>query len=227
MKVAALLAVLLGIAAVWQWSPVSSYLDPVGLAEWGSFLRGQWWGYLAVMGVYVLAGLLVVPQAVLIAATVALYGPTTGLAVALAGSLVNGAALFVVGDALGGRHLRRHFGEGRIHQVSQMLASRGALSMIVIRQLPIAPYSVVNFAAGASHIRFGDYMIGTAIGILPWTVVVVLLSEQFFGVLRAPSMSGATLFAASFLLAVGIGWLAARSILAWLRRRDSGGSAPR
>ena len=33
--------------------------------------------------------------------------------------------------------------------------------------LPIAPFSIVNVVAGASHIRWSDFLLGTVIGLLP------------------------------------------------------------
>ncbi|MDZ7809559.1 MAG: hypothetical protein U5L11_04595 [Arhodomonas sp.] len=38
--------------------------------------------------------------------------------------------------------------------------------MIVVSLLPLAPFTVTNLVAGAFHLRFRDYMLGTLIGIL-------------------------------------------------------------
>ena len=220
-RAGAVLAVLLAAIAVWQWGPLADVVEPANLAEWGSVLREQWWGYVAVMGVYVVGGVLIVPQSALVVASVVMYGPAIGFVVALAGSLLNGAVLFGIGNALGGRRLRSIAGDGgRIEAVSRMLGRRGILSMVVIRQIPIAPYSIVNLAAGASHIRFSDYMIGTAIGMLPWTLAITLVSEQFFRALRAPTWGGAVAAGVVLLLFIGAGWLVRRWVSAWWRRRD-------
>ena len=41
------------------------------------------------------------------------------------------------------------------------------LAVAAIRLVPIAPFTFVNFAAGASAIKLVDYVAGTLVGMLP------------------------------------------------------------
>lgn len=221
------LVVLFGIVAVWRWSPLAEFIRPEVLAGWGSALRGHWWGYAAAMAVFVIGGLIVIPVTVLVAASALVFGPAAGFAVSMSGALLSGAAVYLVGDALGRRGLDLFAGGGRIEAASEALAERGILTMALVRQIPIAPYSVVNFAAGMSHIRFRDFMVGTGIGILPWMLALTLLTDQFFRMLQSPSLTNAAILAAASVVAVGLSVLAVRYVPRWLSRRGGGGPPER
>jgi uncharacterized membrane protein YdjX (TVP38/TMEM64 family) len=58
----------------------------------------------------------------------------------------------------------------------------------VLRNIPIAPYSVVNLVAGASPLRFWDYLWGTALGFLPALVGLAFLGESLGAFLRDPKL---------------------------------------
>lgn len=201
---------LFGIIFVWRWSPLAEYVRPEVLAEWGQSLRSVWWGYPAWIGVFLASGLIVFPVTVLITASALIFGGVPGFAVAYTGSLVSAAAGYLVGDLLGRQRMGLLVRGGRLEIASQALARRGILSVAAIRQLPVAPYSVVNFAAGVSHIRFWDYLIGTAIGILPWVLALTLLTDQFVRMVRSPSSVNAAILAAVLVIAVSILFVAVR-----------------
>ena len=50
---------------------------------------------------------------------------------------------------------------------------RGLLAVVTFRLLPVAPFTLVNLAAGASGIRFADFLVGTVIGLLPGLVLLL------------------------------------------------------
>lgn len=201
---------LLGVIFLWRWSPIAEYVRPEFLAEWGYSLGSVWWGYLAAIGVFLASGLVVFPVTVLITASALIFGGLWGFAVAYTGSLVSATAGYLVGDLLGRQRMGLLSRGGRLETVSQVLARRGILSVAAIRQLPVAPFSVVNFAAGVSHIRFRDYLIGTAIGILPWVLALTLLTDQFVRMLRSPTSVNGVILAAVVTLVASILFFAIR-----------------
>jgi uncharacterized membrane protein YdjX (TVP38/TMEM64 family) len=52
--------------------------------------------------------------------------------------------------------------------------------------VPLAPFAVVNVVAGAIHLRFRDFMIGSALGILPGTLVATVFGDQLVSGLKDP-----------------------------------------
>ena len=221
----AVLAVLLGIVAVWEFTPLSEWIEPERLAVVGQLLTGHWSGYLAGVGLFVVGGVLIVPQTAMVAGAVLVYGPVAGFLLSMAGSIVSAAALYAIGNVFGGWLGRQRIGS-RVDRISHALARRGLLAMIVIRQIPIAPYSVVNLAVGASHIGFRDYILGTGIGILPWVLALTLMTEQFYRAIRDPNFTDAALFVVVVVVLVGAAFVTGRWLLRWLRRRDPGARPP-
>ncbi|MDA0654365.1 MAG: VTT domain-containing protein, partial [Proteobacteria bacterium] len=209
-RIAVAFAILAGIVAVWRWSPLAEIARPEVLADWGLRLRGQWWGYAAAIGIFLAAGFVVFPASVLIAAAALVFGPMTGIAVSYAGSLVSAIGGYLVGELLGRRGLQVFLSGGRLQAVSEALAKRGILSVALIRQVPLAPFSVVNFVAGMSHIRFVDYVVGTAIGIVPGVVAITLMTGQLLRVVQAPNFANAAVFVVVVVIVLGFSALAVR-----------------
>ena len=61
---------------------------------------------------------------------------------------------------------------------SRAVTSQGILSVTAVRLVPIAPFTVVNLAAGALGISFRDYLIGTILGIAPGLIAMTLLGDR-------------------------------------------------
>ena len=207
------LVVLAGLTALWQWGPAADLLDPNAWDDWQRELRGRWYAYAGGIAAYVGLGLLLAPHMALIAVTTLLLGPIAGFAVSVLDSILSAAANYGVGARLGHRDVLDGAG-GRLHRISVAMGERGIETMVVARLLPIAPFALVSYAAGATHIRFRDFMIGSLIGILPVTAGVTLLAEQFGRMLREPS---ATNIALQLLLAAVVGIVAVVAIT-WVRR---------
>ena len=104
------------------------------------------------LGVFVVAGLLVFPVTVLIAATAATFGPWLGFAYATAGALASAVVAYGVG-ALAGRQTLEDVMGPRLNRVRRTIARRGVLAIAAIRMVPIAPFTLVNLVAGASKIH--------------------------------------------------------------------------
>lgn len=60
--------------------------------------------------------------------------------------------------------------------------------MIIVRMLPLAPFTVVNVVAGASHIGARDFMIGTAIGMTPGIIATVVFVDRIAEAVRNPGI---------------------------------------
>jgi phospholipase D1/2 len=89
----------------------------------------------------------------------------------------------------------------------------------VIRVIPVAPFSVVNVVAGASHLRFTDYLIGTALGMAPGTLAFSLLGSQLERTLREPSATSIAVAVGIAVAAASLGWAANK-----LLGRNAGGT---
>jgi uncharacterized membrane protein YdjX (TVP38/TMEM64 family) len=168
---------------------------------------------LAVIGAYVVAGLIVMPVTVLIAVTGIVFGPVFGALYALAGGLASAAVTYAIGRRLGRDTVRRLAG-GRLNRISKQLARRGVLAIAVVRMLPLAPFTIVNVVAGASHIGLRDFLLGTVLGMTPGILATVVFVDRIVEALRNPGIG-------TFVsLAAVAGVLVALAVM--LRRRLAG-----
>lgn len=207
-RVVAVVALLLGLAALWRWGPLAKFADAETLASWGESLSGSAMGIAGVIAVYVLGSLVMVPVTALIAATGLLFGPFAGVAVAAAGCILGALAGYGAGRLLGRRLLRRIAG-GWIDRLNRGLSRRGIASMTVVRLLPVAPFTVINMAAGASRIRLLDYVVGTVLGMAPGVLALTAFAGQVGVFLRSPDFTNLVILgvlALAIILAVFWGW---------------------
>jgi uncharacterized membrane protein YdjX (TVP38/TMEM64 family) len=157
---------------------------------------------------------LFLPVNVMIAATGAAFGPLLGFVYGLVGSLVAAAVVFGLGRVTG-RDLVRRFAGRRINAVSRRLNRHGLWAMTLLRLLPVAPFSLVNLVAGASEIRFRDFMLGSVFGIAPGAVLMTLFGDRLGAWLRRPDAANLAILGGVTLAAVAL----AVALRHWSRRR--------
>jgi len=181
-----LATLLLLLAVAWRATPLSQWLDPVMLAALAQRMADGPYTPLAVIGGYVVAGLLLVPVMLLVGVTGFVFGPLEGGFYATAGSLSSALVTYLLGRWLGRDAVRRIAGR-RINRLSRRIARRGVLAVTVLRLMPVAPFSLVNLVAGASHIRLRDFLLGSAIGMAPGILLTVVFVHHLRETLREPS----------------------------------------
>ena len=84
---------------------------------------------------------------------------------------------FWLGNILGKDVIEKYVGR-KIRDISRKVAKQGVIFIALLRLLPIAPFTVINTVAGASHVRFKDFFLGTLLGSIPGTVAVTFFVDQ-------------------------------------------------
>lgn len=207
---AVLLAVILIVAGAWRWTPLHDYAEPREIARWLFSLRHSPWAIPVILGLYVGASAVLFPNTLLNVAVILAMGTGLGLVYALGGSLIATAVFYGLGARYGQERLQS-LNIRSLDRLSRMLRKGGVPGIAGLRLLPLAPFSVVNLAAGALRVRFWVFMTGTFIGLLPGNLLVTAFGHQFRALLREPGPGGYALMGA--ILVAGAGWLV------WLRRR--------
>lgn len=187
---------------LWRATPLAQFASPREIAQWIDVMRDAAWSPLAVIGLYVLGGLTAFPVTLMIAATALVFDAPMAIALSFAGVLANAMVTYAVGARFVRGTLLAAFGR-KLAKVSDALNRRGVVAVAVIRLLPVAPFSLVNLAAGSMGVRFRDYMIGTALGAAPGVVAVSVFGRQLRAILRHPTLAEVALLVA--LVAAWIG----------------------
>jgi uncharacterized membrane protein YdjX (TVP38/TMEM64 family) len=210
MRSALFLLILVGLAAAWRWTPLGNWLDVATLVERFEPLHGHPLTPMVVIGAYLVSGLLVAPITVLIIATAVAFGPLLGFTYSLVGCLGSAMLTYGVGSLLGRETVRR-FAGAQVSRLSRRIARHGLTAILIVRILPVAPFTVVNIMAGASEVRFRDFVLGTFLGMLPGLVVMTFFGNRLESAIRDPK-------AESFMILVAL-VVVLVLVMAWLRRR--------
>jgi phospholipase D1/2 len=178
------LACAAAIVGLWLWWPLGSpdMRWVIALAERA---RAQPLAPLVALVCFAIGGVVVFPVNLLIAATIVVFGPIAGGLYALAGSVLSAALVHEIGRLLPEVTVRRWFGE-RGERLRERIVDHGLLAIAVVRILPLAPYSVVGFVSGAARVRRRDYLLGTALGMLPGIALYALFVDRALAVLLNP-----------------------------------------
>ena len=164
-------------------------LAPIGtperLQETLMALRVQPLAWAGVMGLYLLCSICFFPLLMLVAATSAVFGPWAGFCMAVVGALA-GASL--------GYALARRLRQGTLHtrvepsmeKLRYYVQKGGVTGVALLRTLPLSPFTVTNFGLGLSGLRFGPYLLGTLIGLLPGITVFSFMGGSLIALLEKP-----------------------------------------
>lgn len=120
-----------------------------------------------------------------------LFGLPEGLAVVMTGALIGAGSAFGISRALGRQAVAR-LDSHRLRRLDELLRRRGLLTVIGVRLLPLLPFGPLNYACGLTDVGVRDYLLGTAVGILPAAIAFVTIGSY-----------GLTPGSTPFLVAVG------------------------
>ncbi len=218
-KVVGFGVIIIALILAWRFTPLSALADPQSIRGWLAGIADWPAAPLVVLAAFVIGGLVVFPVLLLIAATAAVFGPWLGFVLAGTGAILSAVVTYAVGAAIGRSAMENVMGP-RLNRVRRGIVKRGVLAVAAVRLVPIAPFTLVNLVAGASKIRFSDYLLGTIIGMAPGLILMSALGFQIWSIITRPTLTNILLFVLAVLawLAASIGGQAL--LLRWRRRRN-------
>lgn len=201
------LLALIALALAWHFTPLAEWLNVDRIAATVRSWSASGMAPLLVILAFVLGGLVVMPVTLMIVVSAMVFGALPGFLYSLLGALASASLTYGLGNYLGKHSIRKLAGR-RINKISKQLASRGILTMITIRIVPVAPFSIINLVAGASHIRFRDYLVGTLLGMAPGIAGVILVTNRVKASLLSPNWETiASLIVVAGVVISGAYWL--------------------
>lgn len=212
------IALLLVAAAIvlWRFTPLAAWADAQRVTGLLTDLRSSAWGSLAVIGLYLVGGLIAFPVTLLIAATALVFDPLPAVALSFIGVLANALLTYWVGAKLVRGTMHAAFGR-TVQRVTAALTNRGVIAVAVIRTVPIAPFTFVNVAMGAVGVRLRDYLVGTALGVAPGVTAFSVFGHQLREIIERPTFTNVALLAAAVLA-----WIALSLLLqSWISKRNA------
>mgnify|MGYP001249762286 CR=1 FL=1 len=119
------------------------------------------------------------PVAVLAFAGGLLFGLLWGSVYTFIGAVINCALMFFLARRIG-REKIRALVQRKLPSVWLKKAGgrKGFLLLIILRLIPAVPYNLINYAFGLTEMPFAAYMLGSAIGIIPGTLVFINIGDK-------------------------------------------------
>jgi uncharacterized membrane protein YdjX (TVP38/TMEM64 family) len=201
MHVRRLIAFVLAVAAVFAVSLAIAPHSARGLRD-GLVGLGPW-GPIILVAIYALLTCALVPGPVLAGASGLLFGTALGTAVAIVGATLGATLAFVAARGLAHGPFAAIAGP-RLSRWTARIRTRGFLAVLYARIAPGAPFALVSYGAGMTHVRLRDFALATVIGVSPRAFAYAALGGNLsdysspqalaaLGVLAAIALGGAAL----------------------------------
>jgi uncharacterized membrane protein YdjX (TVP38/TMEM64 family) len=165
------------IATIWlvgHLSGATAGITPITLRA--SLLSAGALGIVAYVVSFALGNLIQVPGLIFLMGGLLTYGPVEGSAVALLGSLTAISTSFIFARAVGGQ-LEVPDNKPRIKRILSRLDTSPVRTMIVLR-LILWTSPPLNYALALSSVRYPQYILAAAIGMVPPIIMLATLTDQ-------------------------------------------------
>ncbi len=168
-RIAILVGVPLFFVTLWLLFPVQEWLTAT--MAWME-RQGPMAGVYYVL-FYIVAVVTLVPDVVVNASAGVLWGVALGTVLATIGRTLGAGVTFVLVRKLMHRWLARKMAEdAQFAAIERAIARRGFRITLLLRLCPLVPVNLGNFGLGLTKVSLPAYLAGTAIGLLPRTMVV-------------------------------------------------------
>ena len=121
------------------------------------------------------------PVAVLAFAGGLLFGLLWGSVYTFIGAVINCALMFFLARRIG-REKIRALVQRKLPSVWQArlkkAGGRKGFLLIILRLIPAVPYNLINYAFGLTEMPFAAYVLGSAIGIIPGTLIFINIGDK-------------------------------------------------
>jgi uncharacterized membrane protein YdjX (TVP38/TMEM64 family) len=135
----------------------------------------SWAGVLYVIA-YALAATIGLPTTVLSIVGGALFGVARAVVFAWAGAMVGTLVAYTLARSIGKGPVQRFLGR---HHLLDLLGKRSDFwALLRLRVLPVAPFAVLDYAAGLAGVSLRPLLLATAIGILPSLTVYTYVGSE-------------------------------------------------
>jgi uncharacterized membrane protein YdjX (TVP38/TMEM64 family) len=193
----------------------------VAVAAWAGFAQDEYRGLQATLeaiprapgsvwigaGIFLVAGILLVPLEVLALLAGVLFGAIPGGVVGVIGSVLAALAGYTAGRMMGTRGLPRWISR-RSYRSARQLGGRGVTGIAVLRLAGIASAGSIHLVLGATRAPFWRFVAGTALALAPAIAALCGVGALLRRTILEPTFGNAVLtigaVAALLLVAAGL-----------------------
>lgn len=149
--------------------------------------------------IYAIAGFVFTPINILILLTVPFFEPMKAYLYVMLGTQCYCLTTYLEGWIL--QKYKNKKGQVRSSKkLKSRLKKNSLLSLILIRILPVAPSFIIGLGAGYYQVSLGKYLLGSAIGIAPGSIILIFFQKSVFNIIEDASVSNVVVFIALLFL---------------------------
>jgi uncharacterized membrane protein YdjX (TVP38/TMEM64 family) len=168
-------------------------------------------GFALLLGLMLAHAIVFYPSEIVTATAGYVYGFAPGLAFVVVGWLLAALLSYALGVSVGRPLLRAVLGQ-RFERLETGIDRGGVFLLLSARLIPVVPFAIVGYAAGATRVGVWRFSWTTVVGYLPLTTAVTYLGSH-----------AQTLSTSDPLVWVSASALVAVIVVHWIRRRRRGG----
>ena len=178
-RIALLVAAVLALGAAGHFAGLTETITRPHIQElatsWGAL------GLVLFVVAFALGEILQLPGVVFVVAAVAAYGPWLGTVAAYLGMLAASVAVFTFGRAIAGRALAE-IEHPRVRAIMARV-DRAPIRTVAFLRGVLFVLPGIGYACALSSIRFRDYLLGSAIGLVVPALIAAVLGEWVLSLL--------------------------------------------
>jgi uncharacterized membrane protein YdjX (TVP38/TMEM64 family) len=166
-------------------------------------------GPLLIVALALIHAVVIYPAEIVNAAAGFAYGFFGALAIVTVGWLLSALLCFAIGHRVARPLLDRWLGVARFERFERMIERGGVTLLLALRLIPIVPFSLVCYAAGAARVPLWRFVWTTLVGYLPITALAVYFGTRLEGLKLTDPLVFAAAAALLILILVG-NWIVRR-----------------
>jgi len=137
------------------------------------------WGVLGSVALMMIHSFVPFPAELLACANGMIYGPIWGTVITWTGAMLGAVIAFGLARQLGRPFVQRIVAKRNWATLDDWAAVNGWKVVLVSRFLPVIAFNLINYSAGLTRLTWWQFIWTTGIGILPLTVLMVVMGDNF------------------------------------------------
>ena len=137
------------------------------------------WGPLGAIGLMIIHSFVPFPAEFLTIANGMVFGPFWGVVITWVGAMLGAYASFGLTRLYGRPFVARNVSSSQLEKLDRWIQHQGTLSLLLSRFIPLISFNLINYGAGMTKISWWTFTWTTGIGILPITIVMVIMGNSF------------------------------------------------
>lgn len=143
------------------------------------------------------------PAEIINAAAGFAYGFFPAIAIVTVGWMASALLCYAFGRSVARPLLDRWFGAERFERMEGMIERGGVTLLLAVRLIPIVPFSLAGYAAGAARVPLWRFFWTTLVGYMPITALAVYFGTRLEGLSLTDPLVFGSAIAVIALLAIG------------------------